>query len=94
MNLPARKIAAALAAGCSVICRPSEEAPASTAALFHCMEDTGIPPGTVNLLLGRHDLIVPTLMRDVRVRKISFTGSTAVGQGLMRDAAKTVKAKP
>ena len=91
VNLPARKIAAALAAGCSVICRPSEEAPASSAALFRCMEDTGIPPGTVNLLLGRHDLIVPTLMRDVRVRKISFTGSTAVGQSLMRDAAQTVK---
>jgi succinate-semialdehyde dehydrogenase/glutarate-semialdehyde dehydrogenase len=91
VNLPARKIAAALAAGCTVICRPSEEAPASTAALFRCMEDTGMPAGTVNLLLGYHDPIVPTLMRDTRVRKISFTGSTAVGQSLMRDAAQTVK---
>lgn len=91
VNLPARKIAAALAAGCSVICRPSEEAPASSAALFRCMEGTGMPPGTVNLLLGHHDPIVPTLMRDSRVRKISFTGSTAVGQSLMRDAAQTVK---
>lgn len=91
VNLPARKIAAALAAGCTVICRPSEEAPASTAALFRCMEDAGMPAGTVNLLLGHHDPIVPTLMRDPRVRKISFTGSTAVGQSLMRDAAQTVK---
>ena len=91
VNLPARKIAAALAAGCTVVARPSEEAPASTAALFRCMEDVGLPPGTVNLLHGDHEAIVPALMESPQVRKISFTGSTVVGKALMRQAAGTVK---
>ena len=91
INLPARKIAAALAAGCTVICRPSEEAPASTAALFRCMQGSGLPDGAVNLLLGHHHEIVPAIMRDPRVRKVSFTGSTEVGRAVMRDAARTVK---
>jgi succinate-semialdehyde dehydrogenase / glutarate-semialdehyde dehydrogenase len=91
VNLPARKIAAALAAGCAIICRPSEEAPASTAALFRCMEAAGLPAGVANLLNGAHQQIVPTLMADERVRKISFTGSTEVGRTLMRDAAQTIK---
>lgn len=91
VNLPARKIAAALAAGCSVICRPSEEAPASTAALFRCIERSDLPVGVANLLNGNHSEIVPILMSDARVRKISFTGSTDVGRALMRDAAQTVK---
>jgi succinate-semialdehyde dehydrogenase/glutarate-semialdehyde dehydrogenase len=91
VNLPARKIAAALAAGCTVICRPSEEAPASTAALFRCIEAAGLPGGVANLLNGDHRQIVPALMADERVRKISFTGSTDVGRELMRDAAQTIK---
>jgi succinate-semialdehyde dehydrogenase/glutarate-semialdehyde dehydrogenase len=91
VNLPARKIAAALAAGCTVIARPSEEAPASSAALFRCMEDVGLPNGAVNLLLGDHQPIVPVLMQAACVRKISFTGSTAVGKALMGQAATTVK---
>jgi succinate-semialdehyde dehydrogenase / glutarate-semialdehyde dehydrogenase len=91
VNLPARKIAAALAAGCTVICRPSEEAPASTAALFECLAEAGLPAGAANLLLGDHAPIVPALMADPRIRKISFTGSAEVGRSLMRGAAETLK---
>jgi succinate-semialdehyde dehydrogenase/glutarate-semialdehyde dehydrogenase len=89
--LPARKIAAALAAGCSVLCRPAEEGSVCAAALIQCFVDAGIPPGAVNLLTGRPEEISETIMASPDVRKISFTGSIPVGQKLMRRAADTVK---
>jgi succinate-semialdehyde dehydrogenase/glutarate-semialdehyde dehydrogenase len=89
--LPARKIAAALAAGCAVLCRPAEEGSACAAELIQCLMDAGIPPGTVNLLTGRPEEISDTIMESPEVRKISFTGSIPVGQELMRRAADTVK---
>ena len=89
--LASRKLAMALAAGCAVILRPAEEAPACVAALVRCCHDAGLPPGTVNLLFGTPDAIVTPLMASAAVRKVSFTGSTRVGQILIRQSADTVK---
>jgi succinate-semialdehyde dehydrogenase / glutarate-semialdehyde dehydrogenase len=91
VNLMARKIAPALAAGCPIICRPSEQTPlTSTLIALACVEG-GAPAGVVQLLLGRAGDITPALMAAEEVRKISLTGSTRVGQMLLAEAAKTVK---
>ena len=89
--LMSRKIAPALAAGCSIICRPSIEAPGSAMALIQCCHDAGVPPGVVNMLTGRASAISPTLMGAQAVRKVSLTGSVDVGKQLLREAADTVK---
>lgn len=91
INLASRKLAMALGAGCSVILRPAEEAPGCVAALVRCCHDAGVPPGVVNLLIGTPETIVAPLMASPHVRKISFTGSTRVGQMLIRQSADTVK---
>jgi succinate-semialdehyde dehydrogenase/glutarate-semialdehyde dehydrogenase len=91
IGLAARKLAMALAAGCSVILRPAGEAPGTATALVQCCIDAGLPGGAVNLLLGRTDLIVEHLMAQPDIRKVSFTGSTRVGQILVRQSAETLK---
>ncbi len=78
--LLARKIAPALAAGCSIICRPSEETPGSAMLLVKCCHDAGVPPGLVNLVLGKADEIAAIVMASPIVRKISLTGSISVGK--------------
>ncbi len=89
--LASRKLSMALAAGCSVILRPAEEAPACIAALVQCCDDAGLPPGTINLLFGSPEAVVEPLMASSIVRKVSFTGSTRVGQLLIGQSAATVK---
>jgi succinate-semialdehyde dehydrogenase/glutarate-semialdehyde dehydrogenase len=91
MILSARKLAMALAAGCSVIVRPAEEAPSCVSALVKCCVDAGLPAGSVNLLFGSPQAIVEPLMANPVVRQVSFTGSTRVGQILIRQSAETVK---
>lgn len=89
--LAARKISAALAAGCSVIVRPAGEAPASVAALIACCHDAGLPDGAVNLLFGKPDEVIAPLMKSPSVRKVSFTGSTEVGRIIFEQSAETIK---
>src|SRR5260221_8191999 len=89
--LLARKVAPALAAGCSVICRPSQETPGSIMALVNCCKDAGVPAGVVGLLTGKASDITPTLMASPVVRKISLTGSAAVGKQMVKAAADTLK---
>jgi succinate-semialdehyde dehydrogenase/glutarate-semialdehyde dehydrogenase len=89
--LMSRKIAPALAAGCTIICRPSEETPGIAMAIVKCCEDAGVPAGVVNLLTGKSSTISPVLMASPVVRKVSLTGSTAVGKLLLKAAADTVK---
>jgi succinate-semialdehyde dehydrogenase / glutarate-semialdehyde dehydrogenase len=89
--LLARKIAPALAAGCSIICRPSEETPGSAMLLIKCCHDAGTPPGLVNLVLGKASVIAAVVMRSRAVRKISLTGSIDVGKQLFRQSADTLK---
>lgn len=91
INLVVRKVAPALAAGCPVICRPSEQTPMTSTIIAECCVEGGAPAGVVQLLQGRAEDISPAIMASNDVRKISLTGSTRVGQMLMAEAAKTVK---
>lgn len=94
-NFPAamitRKVAPALAAGCTIVIKPSEETPFTALKLVELAEMAGIPKGVVNIVTGDAKTIVGIWQKDSRVRKLTFTGSTAVGKLLMRDAADTVK---
>lgn len=89
--LVARKVAPALAAGCTVIARPAEEAAGSVAILFECIDSAGLPPGTVNLLNGHPAQITPHLLQSPEVSKVSFTGSVEVGKMIARLSADTLK---
>lgn len=89
--LPARKIAPALAAGCSVIVRPSNQTPGSVMILFECLKAGNLPDGTVGLLIGSTANTYGPLMASKAIRKVSLTGSTRIGQQMIRDAADTVK---
>ncbi|MEI2806549.1 NAD-dependent succinate-semialdehyde dehydrogenase [Albidovulum sp.] len=87
----ARKAAAALAAGCTVLCHPSAETPFSALALAELAERAGVPPGVFNVVTGPAPTIVEPWTRDPRVRALSFTGSTEIGRLLYRQCAGTVK---
>tara|TARA_B100000575_G_C23127424_1_gene653400 strand:- start:95 stop:1525 length:1431 start_codon:yes stop_codon:yes gene_type:complete len=89
--LPARKLAPALAAGCSVVLRPSSQTPGVAMVLVDCLRAGGLPDGAVNLVIGSTANTYEPIMADKRVRKVSLTGSTRVGQQMIRDAADTVK---
>lgn len=87
----ARKIAPALAAGCTFICKPDDRTPFSALALAAICEEAELPAGVLNVVTGPAALIATTLMNSDTVRKVSFTGSTRVGKLLMAQAADTVK---
>ena len=91
LTVPARKVAAALAAGCTVVIKPAEETPASAIALARALDDAGLPHGVLNMLFGDPDAISRQLIAAPEIRMISFTGSTAVGKLLARTAADEVK---
>ncbi|RWY79955.1 NAD-dependent succinate-semialdehyde dehydrogenase [Rhizobium leguminosarum] len=86
-----RKVAPALAAGCTVVVKPSEFTPFSALALGVLAERAGIPAGVINIITGMPTEIGSELMANEIVRKISFTGSTRVGSLLMRGAADSIK---
>ena len=88
--LLAKKIAAALAAGCPVISRPPQETPGCTSELFRALADAGIPTGVAQLVHGKADLVSSTLFASPVIRKASFTGSVPVGKHLMKLAADTM----
>ncbi|MEZ5761816.1 MAG: aldehyde dehydrogenase family protein [Paracoccaceae bacterium] len=89
--LVARKVAPALAAGCSVVVRPSSQTPGVAMVLVDCCRAGGLPAGAVNLVIGPTDATYAPLMASQAVRKVSLTGSTRVGQQMIRDAADTLK---
>ncbi len=86
-----RKVAPALAAGCTVVIKPSEFTPFSALALGVLAERAGIPAGVINIVTGMPTEIGNELMANETVRKISFTGSTRVGSLLMKGAADSIK---
>jgi len=88
---PMRKIAGALAAGCSLIIKPSEETPASCVAIAKCLQEAGLPKGVLNVVFGVPAKISEYVIASPVVRKISFTGSTRVGKHLMALAASGMK---
>ena len=94
-NFPAamitRKVAPALAAGCTVVCKPATQTPFSALALAELAARAGIPAGVLNVVTGPARVIGGVLTGDSRVRKLSFTGSTEVGKLLMAQCAKTMK---
>ena len=89
--LVARKVAPALAAGCPVICRPSSQTPGVAMVLVDCVRAGELPEGAVALVVGPTSSTYGPLMASKAVRKVSLTGSTHVGQQMIRDAAATVK---
>ena len=89
--LLAKKVAAALAAGCTVISRPPQETPGCTGELFRALADAGIPNGVAQLVHGEADLVSRTLIGSPVIRKVSFTGSVPVGKHLMKLAADDMK---
>lgn len=94
-NFPAamitRKVAPALAVGCTMIVKPAEDTPLTALALGELALQAGIPQGVLQVIVGESKSIGETLCADPRVKKLSFTGSTAVGKILMAQSAKTVK---
>ncbi|WP_226527972.1 NAD-dependent succinate-semialdehyde dehydrogenase [Metabacillus niabensis] len=94
-NFPAamitRKVAPALAAGCTAVIKPAEQTPLTAVRLIELAHEAGIPKGVLNLVVGDAKEIGEVWLKDDRVRKVSFTGSTEVGKMLMRGAADTVK---
>jgi len=94
-NFPAamatRKIGPALAAGCPVVLKPASETPLTMLALMPLLEEAGVPGGVVNVIPSRRSgAVVSAMLHDPRVRVVSFTGSTAVGRKLLREAADNV----
>ena len=87
----ARKIAPALAAGCTVVCKPANATPLSAFAFAVLAERAGIPAGVVNIVTGKTSEIGEELTSNPIVRKLTFTGSTPVGKKLMADCSRTVK---
>lgn len=90
----ARKIAPALAAGCTVVAKPAEDTPLTSLALVKLAQEAGVPPGVLNIVAASRERtpeVVGAWLADARVRKISFTGSTPVGKLLARESAATLK---
>ncbi|MGY2489228.1 NAD-dependent succinate-semialdehyde dehydrogenase [Cupriavidus sp. CP313] len=90
----ARKIAPALAAGCTVVCKPAEDTPLTSLALVRLAEQAGVPTGVLNIVTASRERaaeVVDVWLDDARVRKITFTGSTPVGKHLARRSADTLK---
>ncbi|QAS53546.1 NAD-dependent succinate-semialdehyde dehydrogenase [Halobacillus litoralis] len=94
-NFPAamvtRKVAPALAAGCTVVLKPAEQTPLSAIEIVKIFEEAGLPQGVLNLLIGEPDQIGKEIMDSSDIKVLTFTGSTEVGKHLMEAGAKTVK---
>ncbi len=89
--LPSRKLAPALAAGCTIVCKPASQTPLCLIQLFECLIDAGLPAGVANLVMGPAQEVADELLDNRICRKISFTGSTVVGKQLMRGCADQMK---
>lgn len=86
-----RKIAPAIAAGCTIVLKAASATPLSAIEIFKAFDEAGLPPGVVNLVNGSASAVVGAMMKSPVVRKITFTGSTEVGKELVRQSADTMK---
>ena len=91
LQMLSRKLAPAIAAGCTCLVRPSNQSPLSAIALIKIIEECGAPQGVVNLVIGSAEEITDVWLESPDVKKITFTGSTEVGVELMKKSANTVK---
>lgn len=89
--LPSRKIAAALAAGCSVVARPASEAPGSCFKIAEALVDAGTPPGVITVITGPSSQLAAELIASPVIRKVSLTGSVAVGRKVLMQCAEGIK---
>ncbi|MFL5331173.1 MAG: NAD-dependent succinate-semialdehyde dehydrogenase [Gemmataceae bacterium] len=87
ITLQSRKLAPALAAGCTVVSKPAHQTPLSLIQTFQCLQDAGLPPGVGNCVVAKAEDFSDEFFAHPAVRKLSFTGSTAVGKMLMKRAA-------
>ncbi len=86
-----RKIAPAIAAGCTIVVKPAQQTPLSMLALVKILEEAGLPGGVLNLITARHSgAVIEPLLKDPRTRKLSFTGSTEVGRRLIEQSADQI----
>jgi succinate-semialdehyde dehydrogenase/glutarate-semialdehyde dehydrogenase len=91
MAMGTRKIAPAIAAGCTMVVKPAQQTPLSMLALAKILEDAGLPAGVLNVITAKHSgAVIEPLLRDARTRKLSFTGSTEVGRTLIEQSAEQV----
>jgi len=88
---PGRKLGAPIAAGCSVVMKPAEEAPCSALAVLQCLLDAGLPPEVAQIVFGVPDEVSRHLLGSPIIRKLSFTGSTIVGTHLLKLCAEDLK---
>lgn len=91
LNMIARKLGPALAAGCTVILKPAEGTPIDAIKMFEIFEKAGLPKGVANLVIAKPQEVGEEFIENRKVRKITFTGSTRVGKYLMEGASKQVK---
>ncbi len=86
-----RKIAPAIAAGCTMVVKPAQQTPLSMLALARILEQAGLPGGVLNVITARHSgAVIEPLLKDPRTRKLSFTGSTEVGRALIAQSAEQI----
>jgi succinate-semialdehyde dehydrogenase/glutarate-semialdehyde dehydrogenase len=86
-----RKLAPAIAAGCTVVVKPAQQTPLSMLALARILQEAGLPAGVLNVITAKHSgAVIEPLLRDPRTRKLSFTGSTEVGRTLIEQSAQQV----
>jgi len=91
MAMGTRKIAPAIAAGCTIVVKPAQQTPLSMLALTQILEQAGLPGGVLNTITAKHSgAVIEPLLRDPRTRKLSFTGSTEVGRRLIEQSAEQV----
>jgi succinate-semialdehyde dehydrogenase/glutarate-semialdehyde dehydrogenase len=91
ITLQSRKIAPALAVGCTIVCKPASQTPLSLIQVFECMIEAGLPAGVANLVIGPAQEIGDEFLENPICRKLSFTGSTEVGKMLMKGCADQMK---
>ncbi len=91
IELLAWKLGGALASGCTVVCKLPSQTPISPISFIKCIIDTGIPKGVINVLTGPGSKLGPLLAHNSKVKKVAFTGSTAVGKQVLADCAGTLK---
>jgi succinate-semialdehyde dehydrogenase/glutarate-semialdehyde dehydrogenase len=91
ITLQSRKLAPALAAGCTVVSKPASQTPLSLVQVFECLIEAGLPVGVANLVMGPAQEIADEFLENAHVRKLSFTGSTEVGKQLMKGCADQMK---
>lgn len=91
VSMVTRKLAPALASGCTVVLKPASYTPMSAVKLFECIERAGFPKGVANLVIGNSKAIGSEITNNPLIKKITFTGSTQVGKQLMADASNQMK---